>query len=105
MVLRTTPSIKTITRVTSFTRFTWIVTTGNGGDGGGGDGGGGGGGGGDGSMPPNSKAPMSAAPLRPKPRWSLGGALGLRPRLIAGLPACRAWVWVGPPLKARGTSI
>src|SRR5688572_8849210 len=46
---------------------------------------------------------------RATPRWSrlfTGGAAHtlLSPASIAGLPGSRAWVWVGPPLFARGAS-
>jgi hypothetical protein len=51
---------------------------------------------------PNSKAPMSQAPARGAPRWSAAGQP--LPALMAGLPACRAMVRVGPPLLAGGDS-
>ena len=61
-----------------------------------------------------SNAPMSttAMPLplpsflrgKPKPRWSVGGTPALSPASMAGLPASRAWVLVGPPLLASGPS-
>ena len=42
---------------------------------------------------------------RAMPRWSNGGQLELLPASIAGLPANRAWVSVGPPLFASGPSL
>ena len=56
-----------------------------------------------------SKAPMSTVPLtfrgKPVPRWSVVRGLPsgstarvTLPALMAGLPARRAMVWVGPPL-------
>ena len=56
------------------------------------------------SAPRNSKAPMSLARARGKPRWSAAGAAPSSPASIAGLPAVRACVWVGPPLFASGPS-
>jgi hypothetical protein len=50
----------------------------------------------------NSYAPMSGL-LRGTPRWS-AGVTPLPPALIAGLPASRACVRVGPPLFASGPS-
>ena len=41
---------------------------------------------------------------KPAPRWSVGGTLALSPASMAGLPASRAWVLVGPPLFASGPS-
>src|SRR4051812_27675646 len=48
-----------------------------------------------------------ASPSRKRgaPRWSVAGAPALLPRSMALLPASRAWVWVGPPLKASGASL
>src|SRR3972149_5707597 len=48
-----------------------------------------------------------AAPWgRATPRWSVaGGGQSELPASMAGLPARRAWVWVGPPLFARGPSM
>src|SRR5262245_56930248 len=46
-----------------------------------------------------SKAPMSGWASREKPRWSVAGAPALLPASMAGLPASRAFVWVGPPLS------
>src|SRR5262245_52408927 len=46
---------------------------------------------------------MSAWPMargKPAPRWSVVAADGLSPAFRAGLAACRAIVWVGPPLLA-----
>src|SRR5579883_6860 len=60
-----------------------------------------------------SKAPMSTVPLaiRGEPRWSVAGVekgglviAALLPALMAGLPASRAIVAVGPPLLARRPS-
>src|SRR5439155_14516169 len=59
-----------------------------------------------------SNAPMSTIPsttrAKPAPRWSnsLVGKVGtgLGPVLMAGLPASRAWVSVGPPLFCSGPS-
>src|SRR5215471_3308174 len=55
----------------------------------------------------NSYAPTSQAVPgtsgRVKPRWSTFGHASLSPASIAGLPASRAWVWVGPPLNARSS--
>jgi len=41
---------------------------------------------------------------RETPRWSVAVQLPLSPALIAGLPASRACVCVGPPLFASGPS-
>src|SRR5262249_10215936 len=59
-----------------------------------------------------SKAPMAgtASPFpspsrgRSPPRWSVAGAPVLSPRSMAGLPASRACVLVGPPLLASSPS-
>ena len=53
-----------------------------------------------------SNAPTShaAPPGRGTPRWSVAGQPAPSPPSIAGLPAWRAIVWVGPPLPARGPS-
>src|SRR5271166_6471616 len=55
----------------------------------------------------SSTAPRSTRPLtvrwKPRPRWSngrLASMLGL-PAPMAGLPACKLIVSVGPPLLAR----
>src|SRR5205807_796440 len=58
-----------------------------------------------GAVLPNSKAPISGAPTRGYPRWSVGGATVPSPASIAGLPASRARVGVGPPLLARTPSL
>ena len=49
---------------------------------------------------------------RAKPRWSVGKSVPAlsrqppgSPASIAGLPATRAWVWVGPPLFFKGPRI
>src|SRR5215208_2743545 len=54
----------------------------------------------------DSKEPMSdAAPCgRATPRWSVV-APKESPLSMAGLPASKAWVFVGPPLSARGPSL
>jgi hypothetical protein len=64
-----------------------------------------------GLMDCTSNAPMSTVPptilANPAPRWSVvtpDGIKALFPALIAGLPGKRAWVWVAPPLSAKGAS-
>ena len=50
-----------------------------------------------------SNAPMShVLPCgRVVPRWSVARQVALSPASIARLEACRAWVWVLPPLSAK----
>ena len=59
---------------------------------------------GGGGSAPNSNPPMSlATPCgRANPRWSVAGAMLSSPLSMAGLPASRAWVKVGPPLSSKG---
>src|SRR5688500_7185707 len=54
----------------------------------------------------SSKAPMSQTLTwgRAMPRWSAPGQPALEAALMAGLPASRARVCVGPPLSARAPS-
>ena len=57
------------------------------------------------------RAPRSGGLLRAAPLWSVvmgvsvPGKTAVMPAPIAGLPACRAMVWVGPPLSAKPASL